>query len=74
MPARTRSELPLFRTCMGSDADNAAKQTVAGNKTARKVFKGQRAENCWERTKRGECPAAPPARSATLLGAVAPGQ
>ncbi len=55
MPARTRSELPLFRTCMGSDADNAAKQTVAGNKTARKVFKGQCAENCWEEAKTRAC-------------------
>jgi hypothetical protein len=46
MQARTRSELPLFRTCMGSDADNATKQTVVGNKTARNVFTGQCAENC----------------------------
>ncbi len=72
MQARTRRKLALFRRCMGSDADNAAKHTVAGNKTARNVFKGQCAENRWRRRKRGRVPGASSARSATLLGAVAP--
>jgi hypothetical protein len=61
MPARTRSELPLFRDGQSGhkhvarSANYEEKQTMAGNKTARNVFKGQCVRNCLAEVKARGC-------------------